>query len=77
MKVKTKFETNVWQVFVDPFAEAEEQLAQERAEARLKEEEDEKKKTVVKRKEQPLKVFTEGVGKYINMTEISKWVEKY
>lgn len=56
------------QVFVDPFAEAEEQLAAERAEE-LKRQAAESGPGVKPKKatKQPLKVFREGVGKYLNL----------
>jgi len=57
---------------VDPFGEAEEQLKQERLEARLKAEEEEKNKKTKKRKDEPLKVYSQGIGKYINMASVSK-----
>ncbi|XP_026463336.1 RING-type E3 ubiquitin-protein ligase PPIL2 [Ctenocephalides felis] len=53
------------QVFVDPFAEADEQLLKEREEElekQTKEESEKTKKTI----RGPLKVFREGVGKYLN-----------
>ncbi|XP_028028823.1 RING-type E3 ubiquitin-protein ligase PPIL2 [Bombyx mandarina] len=57
------------QVFVDPFAEAEEELAKERA-AELKRKAEEKDPGVrPKKATQPLKVFREGVGKYLNLQE--------
>lgn len=58
-------------IFVDPFQEADEMLAKERAEELEKQQ-----KAVVeeqKRKEraQPLKVFRSGVGKYLNTASSS------
>lgn len=60
------------QVFTDPFAEVEEELAKERSE-----EIEKKRKEIVaqeKIKEQkrigPLKAIRQGVGKYLNMPEI-------
>lgn len=57
-------------IFVDPFAEADEQLAKERAdelEKRQKAIVDEQKR---KERAQPLKVFRSGIGKYLNTTAI-------
>lgn len=57
-------------IFVDPFQEADEQLAKERSdelEKQLKAVADEKKR---KERAQPLKVFRSGVGKYLNTTAI-------
>ncbi|XP_047988392.1 RING-type E3 ubiquitin-protein ligase PPIL2 [Leguminivora glycinivorella] len=56
------------QVFVDPFAEAEEQLMEERA-AELKKQSEESGPGVKPKKAstQPLKVFRTGVGKYLNL----------
>ncbi|XP_045542878.1 RING-type E3 ubiquitin-protein ligase PPIL2 [Papilio machaon] len=63
----------VGQVFVDPFLEAEEQLVVERAEELKRQAEEEgpgvKPKKAIK---QPLKVFRDGVGKYLNLDELSK-----
>ncbi|KAJ2952549.1 hypothetical protein O0L34_g6870 [Tuta absoluta] len=60
------------QVFVDPFQEAEEQLAIERAEELKRQAELEgpgvKPKKATK---QPLKVFRDGVGKYLNLQEVA------
>ncbi|XP_068144832.1 RING-type E3 ubiquitin-protein ligase PPIL2 [Drosophila tropicalis] len=56
------------EVFVNPFAEAVEQLAKERAaEALLKEEQAEKKAEQKRKLNEPLKVYREGVGKYLKM----------
>lgn len=60
------------QVFVDPFQEADEELASERAneiERTRKEEEDKIKK---KERSQPMKVFRPGVGKYLNTAQSDK-----
>ncbi|XP_063531302.1 RING-type E3 ubiquitin-protein ligase PPIL2 [Cydia strobilella] len=56
------------QVFVDPFAEAEEQLMEERA-AELKKHAEEAGSGVKPKKAntQPLKIFRTGVGKYLNL----------
>lgn len=57
-------------IFVDPFQEADEMLAKERADELEKQQKivaDEKKR---KERAQPLKVFRSGVGKYLNTTEI-------
>lgn len=59
------------QVFVDPYQEADEQIAKEREEARQTEEE-EKRKAMPKKAAAPLKVFRSGIGKYINLEEHSK-----
>lgn len=54
------------QVFVDPFQEADEQLAKARADEleRVQREAEEKQKKTAKA--QPLKVFRSGVGKYLD-----------
>lgn len=55
-------------VFVDPFLEADEQLAKEREdelERQRKVEEDEAKRKL--KKTQPLKVYRDGIGKYLNI----------
>ncbi|KAJ6649621.1 RING-type E3 ubiquitin-protein ligase PPIL2, partial [Pseudolycoriella hygida] len=55
-------------VFVDPFVEADEQLAKEREEEierQRKAVEDEAKKRA--QKSQPLKVYRDGIGKYLNI----------
>lgn len=57
-------------IFVDPFQEADEQLAKERADELEKQKKaaaDEQKR---KERAQPLKVFRSGVGKYLNTTAI-------
>nr|XP_013190079.1 unnamed protein product [Amyelois transitella] len=60
---------DVAQVFVDPFAEAEEQLAVERAQELKRKAEEEPGVKPKKASKQPLKVFREGVGKYLNLQE--------
>lgn len=60
------------QVFVDPFGEAEEQLTKERDDARQKVEDEAKKKEIKRKTDQPLQIFSKGIGKYINKAEISK-----
>lgn len=53
-------------IFVDPYQEADEQLAKERSDEQEKQQKaiiDEKKR---KERAQPLKVFRSGVGKYLN-----------
>lgn len=57
------------QVFVDPFQEADEQLATERAAEleRLAQEEIQNKKAEKSEKDDVLKVYRSGVGKYIKM----------
>lgn len=54
------------QVFVDPFQEADEQLAKARTDEleRVQREAEEKQKKTAKA--QPLKVFRSGVGKYLD-----------
>lgn len=55
-------------IFVDPFQEADEMLAKERADDIEKQQKavaEEKKR---KERAQPLKVFRSGVGKYLNTT---------
>lgn len=59
----------VAQVFVDPFAEAEEQIAAERAEELKKQAQSGVKPK--KANKQPLTVFRNGVGKYLNLQEHS------
>lgn len=54
------------QVFVDPFQEADEQLAKERAEEVNKVATEAASKQKAKQKAQPLTVFRSGVGKYLN-----------
>lgn len=57
-------------IFVDPFQEADEQLAKERADELEKQQKaisDEKKR---KERAQPLKVFRSGVGKYLNTSAV-------
>lgn len=57
-------------IFVDPFQEADEQLAKERSDELEKQQKaaaDEKKR---KERAQPLKVFRSGVGKYLNTAAI-------
>ncbi|CAH2074542.1 unnamed protein product, partial [Iphiclides podalirius] len=62
----------VAQVFVDPFIEAEEQLVAERAEElKRKAEADRPSTNLKKANKQPLKIFREGVGKYLNLQEHS------
>ena len=55
-------------VFVDPFTEVDEQLAKERAEelAKTKEKEQSLNQKKVDKSATSLKVFTKGVGKFIN-----------
>lgn len=57
-------------IFVDPFQEADEMLAKERADEVEKQQKaitDEKKR---KERTQPLKVFRTGIGKYLNTTTV-------
>ncbi|XP_014284578.1 RING-type E3 ubiquitin-protein ligase PPIL2 [Halyomorpha halys] len=51
------------QVFVDPFQEADEKLAEEREKAALEEQES---KEVIPKRDVPLAEFKSGIGKYIN-----------
>ncbi|CAK1552585.1 unnamed protein product [Leptosia nina] len=62
----------VAQVFVDPFADAEEQLAAERVQELKRQAEAESQGVKPKKAatKQPLKVFRQGVGKYLNLTEV-------
>lgn len=64
-------------VFVDPFVEADEQLAKEREEEierqRKAIEEEAKRKL---QKSQPLKVYRDGIGKYLNIGGSSKAIEE-
>ncbi|GLH06849.1 hypothetical protein R5R35_011633 [Gryllus longicercus] len=58
------------QVFVDPYQEAEEELAAEReAEAKKREEAARAPKILPRSTDGPLKVYRSGVGKYINMNK--------
>lgn len=59
------------QVFVDPYQEADDQIAKEREEAK-KAEEEELKKAQLKKPAPALKVFRSGIGKYINLEEYTK-----
>lgn len=54
------------QVFVDPFQEADEQLAKEREEETSKVATEIASKQKTKQRAQPLTVFRSGVGKYLN-----------
>lgn len=60
------------QVFVNPFAEAAEQLAKEREEEAAGMEEIVKKEEQQKRMKEPLKVYREGVGKYLKLQTVAK-----
>ncbi|XP_037950047.1 RING-type E3 ubiquitin-protein ligase PPIL2 [Teleopsis dalmanni] len=62
------------QVFVDPFQEAIDELAKERAEEVEKQAQDVQNEKTKKRLKQPLKVYKEGVGKYINLQAMKKAV---
>ncbi|CAO1312947.1 unnamed protein product [Diamesa hyperborea] len=60
------------QIFVDPYQEADDQLAEERRSEneRLAKEREEQQKTKAELKsKQPLKVFREGIGKYLTKTK--------
>lgn len=63
------------QIFVDPYQEADEQLANERQteiERVEKEKEEILKKKAGTSSKQPLKVYREGVGKYLNKPTTSR-----
>lgn len=62
------------EVFVDPFKEADEQLAQDRADEKEKVQQQiiEEQKKKQRRQEQPLKVYRSGVGKYLNLEALKK-----
>lgn len=56
-------------VFVNPYEEVDEQLAQERAEALTKkaqEQQEEQNRKAPKKKDTKLTVFRDGIGKYLN-----------
>lgn len=53
------------QVYVNPFEEAVEQLAKERADEAVSKQEAAAKQEQQKRLNEPLKVYREGVGKYL------------
>ncbi|XP_073812341.1 RING-type E3 ubiquitin-protein ligase PPIL2 [Musca autumnalis] len=55
------------QVYVDPYKEAEEQLAEERAKEMEKQQQEKQEEQTKKRMKEPLKVYREGVGKYLNI----------
>lgn len=63
------------QVFVDPFQEADEELAKQRSEEqeRAQREADEKQKKTARA--QPLKVFRSGVGKYLDKEVTKRFAE--
>lgn len=60
------------EVFVDPFKEAVEQLAQDRAEETAKVERQHAEERQKKRLQEPLKVYRVGVGKYLNLQVLKK-----
>lgn len=60
------------QVFVDPFKEAEEQLMKERAEELEKKQQEVNEEKKQKRLKEPLKVYREGVGKYLNIQALKQ-----
>lgn len=62
------------QVFVDPYEEADEQLAKEREEERKRIEEEERIKKQKLEAQKSLKVFRSGVGKYINPQTTKRFV---
>lgn len=59
------------QVFVDPYQEADEQLAKERAEDAAKIEKTIQEEKKRKQRNQPLKVFRQGIGKYLNTAAVA------
>lgn len=63
------------QVFVDPFQEADEELANQRSEEleRVHREAEEKQKKTTRA--QPLKIFRSGVGKYLDKEVTKKLTE--
>ena len=54
------------QVFVDPFQEADEQLEQDRAEEIERQRKEIQEAQKKKQRSQPLKIYRDGVGKYLN-----------
>lgn len=64
------------QVFVDPFKEAEEQLIKERAEEIEKQQQQMNEEKKQKRLKEPLKVFREGVGKYLNLQALKQTIKE-
>lgn len=60
------------QVYVDPFKEAEEQLASERADEADRKEQEKNAEQTKKRLKEPLKVYREGVGKYLNIQAVKQ-----
>lgn len=60
------------QVFVDPFQEAEEELARERAEEVAKEVKEISEVAKKKRINEQLKVYREGVGKYLDLNSLKE-----
>lgn len=60
------------QVFVDPFHEAEEQLALERTDELDRQRKESLEQQKKKQANQPLKVYREGVGKYLSSTVIKE-----
>ncbi|KAI8118107.1 hypothetical protein FF38_05791 [Lucilia cuprina] len=64
------------QVFVDPFKEAEEQLIKERAEEVEKQQQEINEEKKQKRLKEPLKVYREGVGKYLNIQALKQTIKE-
>ena len=64
------------QVFVDPFKEAEEELIKERAEEASKQQQEVNEVTKQKRLKEPLKVYREGVGKYLNIQALKQTIKE-
>ncbi|KAL7288708.1 hypothetical protein TKK_0017433 [Trichogramma kaykai] len=65
------------QIYVDPYEEVDEQLAKDRAEDLEKQAKEaaEKNKSKIKEKDNVLKVYRPGVGKYVNPTKDQSKVE--
>lgn len=60
------------QIFVNPYDEADEQLAQERLAEVNKQKEEDQVKIRKANAEKKLKIYKDGVGKYINPSVINK-----
>lgn len=59
-------------VFVDPFQEAAEQLANERAEEAKRKVQEEESIAKKRRQSQPMKIFRQGVGKYLDLNHVKE-----
>lgn len=64
------------QVFVDPFIEAANQLIKERAEEEEKQNQEINQDNKLKRLKEPLKVYREGVGKYLNIQSFKQTIKE-